>query len=261
MGNHHRDPLLCAAWHSTLALDNVEEEYERELMELEENKEVCLTPPRVMSPFSDSSSFGSPQPSSPVSFDFPHEIQRMFEDMPLSTYEFKNADLMGCEVEDYIQQPEPRSKSPELSVFSPWMCVFDLDAACGSDSSSSSDGYDVDRCGSLSPSSITKHPLHIDPPSSKINEHWLDDLHHGMLMPVMNQFFACLDPEYARVMTIDEESCITNEKYPPPFPSPCNNRSLLTPIPTTDPHHWQYFTNFASDRDIEAIYVVCWSTS
>ena len=271
-----RDPLvqllLCSG-----TLEHVEEEDERELESEYEVKEVCLTPP--LSPTSESTSSSSinsqslsPQPSSPTSLEFPEDTRRLDEDFPdSSALSLVDQDIEE-ENDEELQQLQPQPLL-QCNAFAPWMCVFDLD-----DENDTADPQL--REGGASPSSPAKQPLHLEPqPPAETQSslstqndsdanprrcgasasNWLEDVHSGM----MNQFFVCLDPSYGRVMTIDEERVVTDENDPP---SPPNNHHLppaLLPrsIPISSSNNappCQYFTNFATEHNVEAIYLpVC----
>lgn len=283
-----------------LTLANVREENEEELLALQEEEDddkkkrdvlLCLSPERVQSPADSSlgSSCGSPQPSSPVELNLPEDIQQLlYEDVSPKSRRRRlhtSISLIDRTEEDgpeHNAAAEPPSQPNDLvedsnfphfgSVFTPWMCVFDLDAACGvagTDQSSS----DEDRGGSdqqqqsferssASSAPVPKQPLHLQ---SQQSSKWFDDIQAGV-PNAMNQLFGCLDPEYGRVMTINEETTVRDSHFSSALP---DARLLLRPIPTnpdtttpsTSPPPLlpcQYFTNFATEHNIETIYVpVC----
>ena len=221
----------------------------------------CLSPERVQSP-TDSSmdSSWSPQPSSPVDSDWglPEEIPSWFKVFPESKPDssISLVDLNEDGDDHALPEIDPASNDrlPLFgSGFTPWMYVFDLDAACGS---AQSDDGESDE-----PVPLPKQPLH---PRPRDSSSWFGDVQEGLGIPsAMNQIFACLDPEYGRVMTIHEETTMHNSHFPS---SPTPDRRLLPrPIPTNpstgamlNPLPCQYFSNFATEHNIEAIYIpVC----
>jgi len=285
---------LCGG--STL-LTGVREENEEELLALQDEEEeendddynnrevlLCLSPERlVQSPASDTSledsSCWSPPSSSPVELNLPEDIQQLlYEDYDPKSRRKLNTSISLVDQTDDDDGPEHHTSEdnhlPQFgSVFTPWMCVFDLDAACraaGTDQSSSSDedegGSDQQQCeGSSSSAPLPKQPLHLQQQHSF---NWFDNIQAGV-PHAMNQLFACLDPEYGRIMTIDEGTTVHDSHFPSALP---DARLLPRPIPTipnatttTSPPpllHCQYFTNFATEHNIEAIYVpVCFGFS
>ena len=192
----------------------------REFVEADEDENILYaTPPssRIMSPHSSVSSW-SPEPMSPLEW---KEDDCQTRDM-----------LASSEADEYSDPPVPFLPS----LFSPWMCVFDLDAACGSGNSRSDDGRNTD------PSS----------PPSQLPKDWND-----LLPPLdLSQWFGSGTTSTIQEESLERSSLTPDELHASP------NTSLLPPFrpvplyPTRTnvvPH--QYFTNFASDHSIEAIFV------
>ena len=253
----HRE--LCGSTLSNVReeneLDDVPEpEAEDEDDDDDINREVarCLSPERVQSPTDSSQdSSWSPQPSSPVELNFPEEVQSWFKAFPEQR---PDSSIGRTDFADPEEDPAADDRLPLFgSVFSPWMCVFDLDAACGDAA------YRSDDCESDGSVPLPNVPLHLKPRETS----WFGDIHDGMPIPnAMGHLFACLDPEYGRVVTIDEERTVHNSH----FSAAPDMRMLPRPIPTCPstttntsyPLPCQYFTNFATEHNIEAIYIpVC----
>jgi hypothetical protein len=169
---------------------------------------------RVMSPLSSESSW-SPEPRSPVEWSDDYDTV--------------------CDRDKPSRLPDP----PFLpSLFSPWMCVFDLDAACGSGNAVVDDG---DRHHHSMPKS----------PSSTLPKDW-----NHLLPPLdLSQWFGRGEkdaiPEAAKSTTSPSGSpAIPNGAPLLPFrPIP------LYPPPALNGAPNQFFTDFASDHSIEAIFV------
>lgn len=138
---------------------------------------------------------------------------------------------------------QPDSSDDALpSFFSPWMCVYDLDAACGS-------MHNVD-----------------DSPQQGVSQHDSEQM-----FPLDWNLLPSIDlPQWFGGITVTDEpqlaakvaggSCSSSENSLVDSPSrgfPFRPRPVYpSSVPT------QYFTDFASDHDIEAIYVpVCLSLS
>lgn len=262
----HRE--LCGSTLSYVREENdldVQEPVDDDEDDDEINREVarCLSPERVQSPTDSSqdSSCWSPQPSSPVDLNFPKEVQSWFKVFPEDSPD-NSISLLDqqddCPTDFVVPDEDPAADDHHLpvfgSLFSPWMCVFDLDAACG-DAAYRSDTDEGESDGSFP---LPKLPLHLKPRETS----WFGDIQDGIPVPnAMNHLFACLDPEYGRVMTIDEERIVHDSQ----FSSAPDMRMLPRPIPTspstTNASYrlpCQYFTNFATEHNIEAIYVpVC----
>ena len=263
-----QDALHRALCGSTLSY--VREENELDVQEPEDDedddeiyREVdrCLSPERVQSPTDSSQdSSWSPRPSSPVDLNFPEEVQSWFKVFPEHSPDSSTSllDQQDDSPTDFVVPDEDPAADDHLpvfgSLFSPWMCVFDLDAACG-DAAYRSDIDDGESDGSFP---LPKLPLHMKPRETS----WFGDIQDGIPVPnAVNHLFACLDPEYGRVMTIDEERTALDSQ----FSTAPDMRMLPRPIPTspstTNASYrlpCQYFTNFATEHNIEAIYIpVC----
>ena len=270
----NRDPLnlalLCGV------LEHVkEEDEERELMELNESTEVCLSPTRLLSPSDSSSSIDSPswspQPSSPVSLGFPEDISEAYPSLA------DKEDPVQDEKEQEEEQPHHQPLADlQCNAFAPWMCVFDLDDDNGNDD----DGDDSDQQQFKGWLPSSRQPLHLESlvvpaqqqkqvatASGSRASSWLEGVQAG--------FFACLDPSYNRVLPIAEDTVVTDENTPSSSSSPDNPRirlprpvpvpaaaSATTAIPSSSYSSPQchYFTNFASEHNVEAIYLaVCFA--
>jgi hypothetical protein len=178
---------------------------------------LCSSPSssRVMSPLSSESSW-SPEPRSPV---------------------------------EWSDNGETRRDPPFLpSLFSPWMCVFDLDAACGT-ANSVLDDRDA-------------QPYHRPKsPSASLPKDW-----NHLLPPLdLSQWFGG-----AETTTIREDATSDRSSPPPrdvdsitapPKSTAVPHGSGLAPFrpvpvyPSPNVTRNHYFTNFASDHSIEAIFV------
>jgi len=267
-----RDPLNLALLCGVLEHVKEEDEEERELMEFNESKEVCLSPTRVFSPSDSSSSIDSPswspQPSSPVSLGFPEDISEAYPSL---------ADEQDPAQDEKEEEQPHRQPLTDLqcNAFAPWMCVFDLDDDTGNDGDN--DGSDQQQFKGWLPSS--RQPLHLESlvvPAQKQVATASGNRASSWLEGVQAGFFACLDPSYNRVLPIAEDTIVTDENTLSSSSSPDNPRIRLPrPVPVVVPPaatattaaisssplsspQCHYFTNFASEHNVEAIYLtVC----
>ena len=183
--------------------------------------ETCESPPplRVMSPSSSISTW-SPDPLSPLGW---------------------NDDRSEGDFEDFkgISSPELDEDLPFIpSHFSPWMCVFDLDTACGAGA------HSVDDRTTSYPSRRPTPELQQSPLLPAFPMDW------NGLVPTVD--FARWFGAGPKPVPLSNSVSAVNQSF-----RSCPDRIRPTPVyPSTIPT--QYFTDFASEHPIEAIYVpVC----
>lgn len=195
---------------------------------------VCDSPPpRVMSPSSSVSTW-SPEPSSPVGWN-----EDCCEEFYDDRHEFKP-----------VEPSRSHEDAPFLpSLFSPWMCVYDLDAACGPNVHSAVIHHDTTTSNSSRAPASSQSQQQQPDRLSTFPTDWND------LIPSMDLSFWFGDgsgsmPEQPMRKISSENSIVETSSH-------CANR--IRPVPVYPSSlQTQYFTNFASEHEIEAIYVpVC----
>jgi hypothetical protein len=199
---------------------------------------MCDSPPpsllRVTSP--SSLSTWSPEPISPIGWnDDECDSDCRYGHTPNSP-RLVTSDLQGG--------PQQRPLAP--SLFSPWLCVFDLDAACGGGSYADSvvdDSVASDTKASQSPPRSVLHPKQS--PSS--NKPLAVDWNNGRLPSMdLSVWFGNRND--------------TKRSPEPDTTAPTHDPSLapkpIRPIPVyPSSRSSQYFSDFASNHGIEAIFL------
>lgn len=232
---------------------------------------------RVMSPTSVSSAASmsaavdvyDDEPSSPVEWYYG------------VNYNQSEHDESNIHLDDENESPPPPPPFITPSFFTtttPWMCVFDLDAACGGDSSSYSsmilDTTEPYQRNSSSNSTLTsgtgsKHQQHENwnallPTVMDMSQWFVRDNSctssrvHDTIDHTIHEQSSCLSP-----MVVEREH---EDHDPKPIPLPLSPTSVRQPIMTLTPSQTrtrteycpsistQLFTNYATDCDIETIY-------
>jgi hypothetical protein len=203
-------------------------------------------PSRVMSPVSSSSvsSTWSPEPLSPLEWNDDDDL------------DYENDIIRESAGPSVMLDVDPPPFLP--SLFSPWMCVFDLDAACGGGMNEIVEDHLPNANGNSRPTlpspqlALPKDWNDLLPPIDlsqwfggcrTIHENSTSDQHCASL--ARNNGVCSIQPTETLPPT-------SNFVLPPFRPLPIYPSSNVTPM--------QCFTNFASDNAIEAIYVppVCW---
>jgi hypothetical protein len=183
--------------------------------------------------------------------------------------------------DDEDEGADPAHVAEYTSIF-PWMCVYDLDAACGADTDAAC-GADatsaVERVREPASNSLDLKAL----PTGFLPGEWQDLYYNGMI-PVVTKWFGGHTPDtpptsrWTGHLPLEDENKEADtgrrrrrrhtKRKEASAPSPSTDPTTsftATPqnnVYTTDPASprspLQYFDNFASDRAVEAIYVpVC----
>lgn len=256
----------------------------QDLLPVDMNRCVHLSPPppRVTSPTSVSSPSATAvdvyqdEPPSPVEWYYNHQHHHHNEyDMhqsisPLHYY------LNDNDADAVEPPPPPPLFAPSFfTTTTPWMCVFDLDAACGSDSTDhTTTPLDTATEQYRAQHSTVDAPM--SPPSIRTKQHQQQHEHWNDLLPnVMNfsQWFtdgtSCDTPSdcsgtavYAQSPSspteLDQENEIDDPKSLSNFIQlPLSPTSVRHPIDTPDDYpliSTQLFTNYATNSDVETIY-------
>jgi hypothetical protein len=290
--NSDDDPLffdfLCSSTSSRLPTHREVDEEEgngsdNTLLEGIERKfaDRCVSPvERMSSPVSDSSA-DTPEPASPLLFDY----SSLDRDLPFAPDWSTDSDQYDGDQRDsgrddgggYVRQPQHQQQR-QPSFFSPWMCVYDLDAPlCGtlSDVTTTSPTAGNDHAKDDKRRSPPSH-LSSSPTSSLPEPPIWTDMFGLLPFCAPSAVMAVVQEES---MDVADESDDDDELADLPdsrriaakYTTRCGSSStpsrtplatvLKAPIPTYPPtattlrQTGHYFTDFANEQNIEAIYI------
>jgi hypothetical protein len=223
--------------------------------------QLCDSPPpspiRVTSP--SSLSTWSPDPTSPIGWNDDDVDDKCGSDCRYGSTSTPNSPRLVTS--DLQGGPPQRRLAP--SLFSPWLCVYDLDAACGSGSYVDSvvdDSFAVSDAPpqalqSPPPRCVVSHPKQNL--SSMSQQPGPIDWNNGRLSSIdLSIWFGHRDDSKCSLEQDSTAVCEPNHGSCSDAVATRHGSKPIRPIPVyPSSRSSQYFTDFASDNGIEAIFL------